>query len=304
MAAGLFTVLKNISMLMDDTASMTKIALKDTVAVLGDDLAVNAEKASKFNASRELPVVWAITKGSILNKIIIVPIILFLSYLAPWLIKPILVIGGAFLAYEGYHGVKEMFLSHEESEIDDEAVKVKSAIQTDRILSIEIIVIALNSVSDLPFSQQLFIVSIVALIATIGIYGVVALIIRLDDIGQWMMLNSIKKEVKKEPCYKVESNGKLFKENVDIKQNIYMLFIGDFLINSMGKIIKALTYIGIFAMFLVSGEIFLHNLLPHYLIENIHGFTTLIAIILSFIVGFTLDNLLKRIKNEISKRNR
>ena len=291
MASGFFTILKNISMLMDDTASMTKIALKDTVGVLGDDLAVNAEKASKFSASRELPVIWAIIKGAIWNKILIVPLILFISYLAPWLIKPILVLGGFFLSYEGYHGIKEIFFNKNEENEDEisEDEKIKSAIRTDRVLSIEIIVIALNSVINEPLSHQIFIVSFVAFLATIGIYGIVALIIRLDDIGQWLIRKSIWIKQISKPKYKVDNpSSGLFDTKNEVYQNIYMLFLGQFLVDSMSTIIKSLTYIGIFAMFLVSGEIFFHNIpFLHHFSETINSYTlTIFSVLLSVLIGF------------------
>ncbi len=144
MASGMFAILKNISMLMDDTVTMSKVAIKDTVGVLGDDLAVNAEKASKFSPSRELPVLLKIIKGSLFNKLLLVPILIFISYIFPYLIAPILILGATFLSYEGVEGLREILgKKHEENRDEgDEDEKVKSAINTDKILSIEIIVIA------------------------------------------------------------------------------------------------------------------------------------------------------------------
>ena len=159
MVGGIFTILDDIAMLMDDTAAVTKISIKNTVPLLGDDLAVNAEKASGYSASRELPVLWAITKGSFRNKLIILPIAFLLSAIAPWLIGPILVLGGLYLSYEGaevvYHYLHTRFTKYEEDMSSKKSLteeqKIKSAIVTDFILSIEIIVVALGSVIDESF---------------------------------------------------------------------------------------------------------------------------------------------------------
>ena len=282
MASGIFTILKNVSVLMDDTAAMTKIALKDTVGVLGDDLAVNAEKASKFTPSRELPVLFKITKGSIINKIILIPLLLTISYFLPFLVNPILILGALFLSYEGIHGILEILenkkentlnneISNNDYDVKEEENKINSAILTDRILSIEIIIIALNSVINKPFIEQIFIVSVVAFIATVGVYGIVALIIRFDDIGIWFIKKSI---------HNVKNKTSI---------NLYKMFIGNLMINSMSKIIKWLTYIGITAMFLVAGEILLHKIHFFHNILDIHNsFVFIPAISLAFFLGSIL----------------
>lgn len=166
MTGGIFAILDDIAMLMDDTASTTKLAIKKTTPLLGDDLAVNAEKASGYHASRELPVLWAITKGSFKNKLIILPIAFVLSATAPWLIPIILVVGGLYLSFEGaeviYHYLQSKFFkqaSHKEKKTLSEEQKIKSAVLTDFILSIEIIVVALGSVMEEPFSVQILAVS-------------------------------------------------------------------------------------------------------------------------------------------------
>lgn len=158
MAGGILAILDDVAMLLDDTAAMSKIAAKKTAALLGDDLAVNAEKATGFHASRELPVIWAITKGALINKIIILPVAFLLSAFMPWLIVPILLLGGAYLSYEGAEKVYEWITgthlskpaasgsSDKQEILNSEAAKIKSAIRTDFILSIEIIVISLNTV--------------------------------------------------------------------------------------------------------------------------------------------------------------
>jgi uncharacterized protein len=275
---GIFAVLKNISILADDTM----LAAKNTSAILADDLAVNAQKASGFSPKRELPVLWAITKGSILNKIIVVPIIMLLNYFLPQIIIPLLIIGGIYLAYEGFHNLKDILISLLKKEKEDiseyinknediltiEKNKIKSAIITDFVLSIEIVVIALNSVLSHNFLEQSIIVSLVALLATVGVYGLVGLIIRLDDIGLWFKTK--------------EFNS-----------------IGDFCISSMSVIIKSLGYIGTLAMLLVSGEIFIHNIPTlHHIQESITIIPMFItAMIISLFIGTIAYYSYKGIKN-------
>ena len=184
MASGIFAILDDISVLMDDIAAMSKIATKKTAGILGDDLAVNAEKATGFLASRELPVLWAITKGSFVNKLIILPLIFILSYYLPDVIRYVLLLGGIYLSYEGVHKVYEYFFlksrksQSEHTAVTDitaplEAEKIKSAIRTDFILSIEIVIIALSTVLSKPLVIQIATVSFVAIIATTikGVYN-------------------------------------------------------------------------------------------------------------------------------------
>jgi len=196
MASGFFALLDDIAALMDDVSVMTKVAGKKTAGLLGDDLAVNAEKASGFMSSRELPVLWAITKGSLLNKVIILPIAFLLSAFVPVAITIILIIGGLYLAYEGAEKIYEYLFPHahasekpvleeltKEEALAREKEKIKSAILTDFILSVEIVIIALGAVTQEIISTQIIVVSIIALIATVGVYGVVALIVRMDEFG-------------------------------------------------------------------------------------------------------------------------
>jgi len=242
MASGFFALLDDISMLMDSTSAAAKTAAKNTVGVLGDDLAVNASKASQFQASRELPVLWAITKGSLLNKVIIVPIILALSFYFPQAIVPILLFGGVFLAYEGAHAVWGYIFPHEEHSTQknlSEKEKIKSAIITDFVLSIEIVLIALASLQEVSLSSKIVAVSLIAIGATIGVYG-----LRLDDIGLALAKNQPQKSFK----YK----------------------LGMRLVNSLPLIIKTLSIVGVFAMLLVAGGIFMHNI--HTLHEIAHTF--------------------------------
>ena len=252
MATGFFAVFDDIASLLDDAAAMTKIATKKTAGVLGDDLAVNAEKASGFVASREIPVLWAIAKGSFLNKLMILPFAFLLSAFAPWIIVPILILGGIYLAFEGAEKIYEYFFPHahkkkveaiqnlpEEELLEIEKKKVKSAIFTDFILSIEIIVIALGTVVGKSLAIQIVVVSIVALIATVGVYGIVALIIRLDDVG-----------------------FKLIEMAGDSRK--LMSKAGGLLVQALPLTIRALTVIGTLAMLLVAGGIFMHNVHPIY----------------------------------------
>ena len=194
MASGFFALLDDISVLMDDVVVMSKISAKKTAGILGDDLAVNAEKASGFVSSREIPVLWAITKGSFLNKLIILPFSFILSAFLPSVVTIILVLGGFYLAYEGAEKIFEYIVPHKhrvvngfseslsESEILSlEKKKIKSAILTDFILSIEIIIITLGTVMDQSLTIQIAVVSIISIIATVVVYGIVALIVRMDD---------------------------------------------------------------------------------------------------------------------------
>ena len=243
MATGIFLIFDDIATLLDDAAAMSKVATKKTAGILGDDLAVNAQKASGFAASRELPVLWAITKGSFLNKLIILPLAFVLSAFVPWIIIPILMLGGVYLAYEGAEKIYEYISGHkhEEKAIMSEETKIKSAIRTDFILSIEIIIMALGTVLTQPLAIQVIAVSVVAILATIGVYGVVALLVRMDDFG--FKLIEIAKDDKS-----------------------LLNAIGELLVSSLPKVIRVLTFVGTLAMLLVAGGIFSHN------IDQLHDF--------------------------------
>lgn len=245
MATGFFAILDDIAALMDDVAVTAKVAATKTAGILGDDLAVNAEKATGFLSSRELPVLWAITKGSALNKLIIVPIALLLNVFFPIAIKIALILGGFYLAYEGVEKIieflfhkpkvgKEVVEEQKQNETDAEKSKVKSAITTDFILSIEIVIIALGTVLDQSLPIQIITVSAVALLATIGVYGIVALIVRMDDAGYTLIRRA---------------NDKGFLSK-----------LGHLLVKSLPIIIRVLSVVGTFALILVSGGIFVHNI--------------------------------------------
>jgi len=267
MASGIFAVLDDIAALMDDVAVASKIATKKTAGILGDDLAVNAEKATGFLSSREIPVLWAITKGSFLNKLIIVPVILTLNAFLPAATKIILIIGSFYLAYEGVEKIihflfykhkkgEEVMEENTEDNRDAEKKKIKSAVITDFILSLEIVIIALSTVMDKPLATQIMTVSVVAVLATIGVYGIVALIVRIDDAGYKLIKKSDEKG--------------------------FLSWVGNGLVKALPVIIKALGVIGTIALILVSGGIFVHQIdyfhhvlpgLPVVLKEMVFGFT-------------------------------
>lgn len=269
MASGFFAILDDIAALMDDVAINAKVATKKTAGILGDDLAVNAEKSTGFVSSRELPVLWAITKGSFINKLIIVPITLLLNSFFPSAIIAILILGGCYLAFEGIEKIIEYFFhnkqnknEHEkpaeaEENQDDgklEKVKIKSAVTTDFILSIEIVIIALSTVLDKSLFTQIYTVSIVSIIATIGVYGLVALIVRMDDFGFKLIEISNKKG--------------------------FLNTLGELLVKALPIVIKILAVVGTIALILVSGGIFAHN------IEFLHHFLPALPSMLSeFILG-------------------
>ena len=289
MASGFFAILDDIAMLMDDVAMASKIATKKTAGILGDDLAVNAEKATGFVSSRELPVLWKITKGSFLNKIIIVPLVFLLNVFFPIAIKIALILGGFYLAYEGMEKIihwiffrnKETHsILEENTENSNEAEKkkIKSAVSTDFILSVEIIIIALASVlanSPVPpLSVQILTVSIVALVATVGVYGIVALIVRLDDIGFSLIKRS-------------DNKGFIAKT-------------GNLLVQALPLIIRFLSIVGTIALILVSGGIFAHY------IDFLHDFlpeipSVIREIIFGIVAGTLVYIIIGLVKKTIKK---
>ena len=260
MASGFFAILDDIGALMDDIAVTSKLATKKTAGILGDDLAVNAEKATGFLSSREIPVLWAITKGSFINKLIILPLIFLLKWLYEPAINYILILGGVYLAYEGMEKIVE-FLFHrektseeviaestlEEEEVNSEKSKINSAIKTDFILSLEIVIIALGTALEKqhPLITQIISVSLVAIIATIGVYGLVALIVRMDDAGYFLQKKSHNKGF---------FNG-----------------LGQVLIKGLPIVIKVLGVVGTIALLMVSGGIFHHyiDVVHHWVSQNI-----------------------------------
>ena len=245
MASSLLLLLDDIATVRDDVAVMSKMAAKKTAGVLGDDLALNAQQVSGVHSDRELPVVWNVAKGSFINKLILVPLALLISVIAPWAINPLLMIGGLFLCYEGVEKVLHS-LHHKKAKTVDEAQqelehvevdlvafekeKVKGAIRTDFILSAEIVVISLGTVATASFITQLSVLSVIAIAMTVGVYGFVALIVKIDDIGLH-----------------------LTEQTSNLKQKI-----GRGLLVFAPILMKTLTIVGTIAMFLVGGGIINH----------------------------------------------
>ena len=283
MASGFFALLDDIAALMDDVVVMSKITTKKTAGILGDDLAVNAEKATGFVSSREIPVLWAITKGSALNKLIILPIAFLLSAFVSWAVTLALILGGVYLAYEGVEKIYEFFVPHpKDIKLEDEInltkeeillaekKKIKSAVFTDFILSVEIVIIALGTVLGKPILFQVLVVTVVSIIATIGVYGIVGLIVRMDDLG-----------------YKLV---KLGGDNKSVLKTI-----GNFLIRALPILIKSLSIIGTVALLLVAGGIFAHNIeFFHHFLETWPSFIK--DFIVGLLVGFGALLLLKFFK--------
>lgn len=291
MASGFFALLDDIASLMDDVATMGKVAGKKTAGILGDDLAVNAEKASGFVSSRELPVLWAISKGSLLNKVIILPVAFLLSAFVPVAITVILIIGGLYLAYEGVEKIYEFFFPHahenpslEDKELSKEEVleqekeKVRSAILTDFILSVEIVIIALGTVTGEELATQIMVVTLIALVATVGVYGIVALIVRMDEFGLKLI-------------------------NLNEQDDSFSDKVGRLLVNALPKVIKSLSVIGTIALLMVSGGIFVHNLeFMHHLEEAIHIPGILFEMLAGLIVGAVVVAIVKGIISLLKKK--
>lgn len=256
MASGLLLLLDDIATLLDDVALMSKMAAKKTAGVLGDDLALNAQQVTGVRAERELPVVWGVAKGSFVNKLILVPLALLISVIAPWLINPLLMMGGLFLCYEGVekvmhslHSKKNHDLQHAADKLAQDELdlatfekdKIKGAIRTDFILSAEIVVISLGTVATAPFMTKLMVLAVIAIIMTIGVYGFVAMIVKIDDLGLY-----------------------LTQQASSLKQKI-----GNGLLAFAPFLMKTLSVVGTIAMFLVGGGIIAHTIpLFHHFTED------------------------------------
>jgi len=258
-AGSLLTLLDDIATLLDDVSLMTKVAAKKTAGVLGDDLALNAQQVTGVRANRELPIVWAVAKGSLRNKLILVPAALLISVIAPWLITPLLMVGGAFLCYEGAEKLAHKFLhggaeaskkdiraaaqlKSKEERLTFERDKIKGAVRTDFILSAEIIAITLGTVANASFTQQVVVLAIIAVVITAAVYGLVAGIVKLDDLG----------------LYLTERVSSLAKS------------IGGGILWAAPYLMKLLSIVGTIAMFLVGGGILTHGIpFIHHGIENL-----------------------------------
>jgi len=258
--SSLLVLIDDIATVLDDVALMTKMAAKKTAGVLGDDLALNAQQVSGVRAERELPVVWAVAKGSFVNKLILVPSALAISAFVPWLVTPLLMVGGAYLCFEGFEKLAHKFLH---SKVEDQAEhaqlveavadpavdlvafekdKIKGAVRTDFILSAEIIAITLGTVADAPLTQQVIVLSGIAIVMTVGVYGLVAGIVKLDDLGLWL----------------TQKPGQAAKS------------IGGAILRAAPYMMKSLSVIGTAAMFLVGGGILTHGVpVVHHWIEGV-----------------------------------
>ncbi|MDU9023922.1 DUF808 domain-containing protein [Pseudomonas corrugata] len=256
--SSLLVLIDDIATVLDDVALMTKMAAKKTAGVLGDDLALNAQQVSGVRAERELPVVWAVAKGSFINKLILVPSALAISAFVPWLVTPLLMVGGAYLCFEGFEKLAHKFLhspAEDQAEhaqlveaVADPAVdlvafekdKIKGAVRTDFILSAEIIAITLGTVADAPLTQQVIVLSGIAVVMTVGVYGLVAGIVKLDDLGLWL----------------TQKPGQVARS------------IGGAILRAAPYMMKGLSVIGTAAMFLVGGGILTHGVpVVHHWIE-------------------------------------
>jgi predicted DNA repair protein MutK len=279
-ATSLLTLLDDIATILDDVAVMTKVAAKKTAGVLGDDLALNAQQVTGVTADRELPVVWAVAKGSAINKLILVPTALAISAFAPWAITPLLMLGGAFLCYEGFEKLAHKFLHKKEEDeahhkelvdaianpqvdmVQFEKDKVKGAIRTDFILSAEIIVITLGTVAAATFGKQVSVLTAIAVIMTVGVYGLVAGIVKLDDAGLWL---------------KARANGAA-------------QAIGRGILLFAPWLMKTLSVVGTAAMFLVGGGILVHGIPGmegwiHHLTEAVGKAGFLLSMLVDGLIG-------------------
>ncbi len=294
--SSLLTLLDDIATLLDDVSMMGKLAAKKTAGVLGDDLSLNAQQVSGVRANRELPVVWQVAKGSAINKLILVPLALIISAFAPWAITPLLMIGGAFLCYEGVEKVVHTLQARKHKEtseerqkrLDDIAAqdplvyekdKVKGAIRTDFILSAEIVAITLGIVADAPLLNQVLVLSGIALVVTIGVYGLVGIIVKLDDLGFWL----------------VE------------KTSVIARGIGKGLLVLAPWLMKFLSVVGTLAMFLVGGGILVHGIpVLHHAIENwaqkVGGVVHLLGpTVANLVIGFVIGAIVLVVVNGISR---
>jgi predicted DNA repair protein MutK len=286
MASSLLVLLDDIASVLDDVAILTKVAARKTAAVLGDDLAVNAEQVSGVRAVRELPVVWAVFKGSLVNKLILVPAALLISFIAPWAITPLLMVGGLFLCYEGIEKLLHKRLHPEDDahraelskalrqpNVDLKALeekKIKGAIRTDFILSAEIVAITLGIVADAAFTTQVVVLAGIALLMTIGVYGLVGGIVKLDDAGLYLSRR--------------EGQGAW----LDLQRAL-----GRGLLIAAPYLMKLLSVAGMIAMFLVGGGILVHGIpaLHHgvlHLSEIMHAVpasATLVPLLANGLIG-------------------
>lgn len=294
--SSLLTLLDDIATLLDDISMMGKLAAKKTAGVLGDDLSLNAQQVSGVRANRELPVVWSVAKGSMLNKVILVPLALLISAFIPWAVTPLLMIGGAYLCFEGVE--KVVHTLHERKHKGDDTArqqrleaiaqqdpgsyerdKVKGAIRTDFILSAEIVAITLGIVADAPLLNQVLILSGIAVLVTVGVYGLVGVIVKLDDMGYWL----------------VEKSSALAQA------------VGKGLLVVAPWLMKILSVVGTLAMFLVGGGIVVHGVGPlHHAIEGFavqqaSWIAMLLPTLANLVLGFILGAVVLAMVNGVAR---
>ncbi|HEJ9060128.1 DUF808 domain-containing protein [Serratia sp. 2723] len=271
--SSLLTLIDDIASLLDDVSLMTKMAAKKTAGVLGDDLALNAQQVSGVKADREIPVVWKVAKGSFINKAILVPLALLISAFAPWAITPLLMVGGAYLCYEGFEKVYHSLMhrkgaeAEEKAELDtseDVAVyeqrKIKGAIRTDFVLSAEIIAITLGTVAGATFSQQVIVLCGIAIVMTVGVYGIVAGIVKLDDLGFYLAR----------------------------KRSALAQSLGRGIVSAAPYLMKTLSVVGTLAMFMVGGGILTHGLPPvHHLFTDWASYSMVVPGVGAILGGLT-----------------
>ncbi|QYK02115.1 DUF808 domain-containing protein [Shewanella psychrotolerans] len=283
--ASLLTLLDDIAAILDDVALMSKVAARKTAGVLGDDLALNAQQVSGVNADRELPVVWAVAKGSLRNKCILVPAALLISAFIPWAVTPLLMLGGLFLCYEGFEKLYHSMVHKQQDEMSHselakavtdlkafEKEKVAGAIRTDFVLSAEIIAITLGVVADSSFLTQLVTLSVIAVLMTIGVYGLVAGIVKLDDAGLYLSQR--------------QGQGVLTR---------FWRWIGGGLVNAAPYLMRGLTVVGTIAMFMVGGGILTHGI--HIISEQFNLWASLVA--QWHVVGSALSMLVPSLLNSL-----
>jgi predicted DNA repair protein MutK len=294
--SSLLVLIDDIAAVLDDVALMTKVAAKKTSGVLGDDLALNAQQVSGVRAEREIPVVWAVAKGSFVNKLILVPTALLISAFAPWAVTPLLMLGGAYLCFEGFEKLAHKFL-HSQAEdqaehtqlveaVADPATdlvafekdKIKGAIRTDFILSAEIIAITLGIVADAQLMQQVIVLSGIAIVMTIGVYGLVAGIVKLDDLGLWL----------------TQKPGQMARR------------IGGGILRAAPYMMKSLSVIGTAAMFMVGGGILTHGVpVAHHWIEGVSqstgGLAWLMPTLLNAVAGIVAGAVVLAVVSVVGK---
>ncbi|MPQ86033.1 DUF808 domain-containing protein [Pseudomonas sp. MAFF 730085] len=294
--SSLLVLIDDIAAVLDDVALMTKVAAKKTAGVLGDDLALNAQQVSGVRAEREISVVWAVAKGSFINKLILVPTALLISAFAPWAVTPLLMLGGAYLCFEGFEKLAHKFL-HSKTDVEAEHAevvkavadpatdlvafekdKIKGAVRTDFILSAEIIAITLGTVADAPLMQQVIVLSGIAIVMTIGVYGLVAGIVKLDDLGLWL----------------TEKPGQAARS------------IGGAILRIAPYMMKSLSVIGTAAMFMVGGGILTHGVpVVHHWIEAVSqstgGLAWLMPTLLNAVAGIIVGAIVLAVVQVIGK---